>query len=746
MDQLDALVKQKGSSGQPVEQERIFEQYAAFLVAFSAKSPLILFVDDLHWADSASLGLLFQLGRLVGAGRILILGTYRPADVALGRGGARHPLAPVVTELTRYQGDISVNLDDIPEIASRQFVDDLLDAEPNRLGPDFRTALFHHTGGHALFTIELLRALQERGDLVRDGDERWVEGPSLRWDALPARVEGVIAERIDRLGDQLRQLLTVGSVQGEQFGAEVVTRVEDLSERQVIRQLSDELQRQHRLVRALGMVQVGGVRLSRYGFQHNLFQRYLYDGLDEIERVHLHRDVGEALEALLAGQTDEVADQLARHFEAAGVAGKAAAYRLQAGRRAHRLSGYQEATDHLSRGLALLAQVPPGPDRLPLELGLQLELGLTLIATEGYGSSQVEQHLARARDLCRALGDPAPLNSVLFGLCMLDLVRGQLAQASEEVGGLLLAAGQAGDDGYVIGCHVMLGIAALHLGRLEEARAHLEQAVAEYDPVRHHDLAYEQGQDPGVMALAYLCCVLWFLGYPEQALAYRARALQLAGELNDPYNLSVATHNAAVLYELLRQWPECQAQVEAAQLLPGQENFALYRSSRDMLHGVAIAFQGHIAEGIEELKRGLAGFVATGSQLSLPRNYTLMAEAYLLVGRQADGLRALAASFERGEQAWYLPEQYRLRGELLLLSPGNEVEAEAMFRQAIEVARGQQSRSFELRATMSLTRLLQGQDRAAEGKELLARCYGWFTEGFDTPDLADARDLLQQLP
>jgi len=283
MDKLELLAKKPAAPA--AEQSRIFEQYTAFLQRLSTEVPLILFLDDLQWADNASLNLLFHLGRRVENSRILILGAYRPNDVALGRNGERHPLEPVVYELTRYNGDVSIDLDAIPEMVNRQFVDALLDAEPNRLGAAFREALFHQTGGHALFTVELIRDMQERGDLVRDGEGRWIEGSSLDWDALPAKVEGVIEERIGRLDEALKEMLTVASVEGEEFTAEVVARVQAMAELETIRHLSGELDRQHRLVRAQGMVRFGDLQLSLYRFLHNLFQQYLYGNLGEAERA-----------------------------------------------------------------------------------------------------------------------------------------------------------------------------------------------------------------------------------------------------------------------------------------------------------------------------------------------------------------------------------------------------------------------------------------------------------------------------
>ena len=236
----------------------------------------------------------------------------------------------------------------------RDFVDSLLDSEPNVLDEGFRAALLRRTDGQALFTVELLRAMRERGDLVRDAAGCWMPVPTLDWDALPPRVEGVIAERIERLAADLRAALTVASVEGEEFTAEVVAQVRKEEARALVRRLSEELQREHRLVRAEGLRQFDARRLALYRFQHNLFQKYLYNGMDAVERAYLHEDVGNALEALYRDQTDEVAAQLPRHFEEAGVADKAAAYLRRAGELAAARYANEEALAYFGRALALL--------------------------------------------------------------------------------------------------------------------------------------------------------------------------------------------------------------------------------------------------------------------------------------------------------------------------------------------------------------------------------------------------------
>jgi tetratricopeptide (TPR) repeat protein len=743
MEHLDELAKPKiASAGPIVEQSRIFEQYTAYLQRLSAKTPIILFLDDLQWADNASIGLLFQLARHLETSRILILGAFRPNDLALGRGGGRHPLEPVVNELTRYKGDVVIDLDAIPEPLSRQFVDAMLDAEPNELGQAFRQALFHQTGGNALFTVELIRALQERGDLLRDGAGRWRESDSLDWDALPARVEGVIAERIDRLSDELKQLLTVASIQGEQFAAEVVARVQAMVEREAVRRLSDDLQRRHRLVTAQGPVELGHLRLSLYRFLHNLFQQYLYSSLDDIERAYLHRDVGEVTEALFAEQTEEVAAQLARHFEESGILAKAAAYRLQAGNRAQRMSAHEEAASHLARGLELAASLPPSTERMQLELDLLTSLGTTLIPMRGYASPEVAQAFARGRELCRALGDPPRVIPVLFGLCLLYMAYGDLGKARAEGERLLQLAQQAGDVSYVVGVHYPLGVISFLQADLEGSRSHYEQCAALYDPKRDRDLARQQGQDPAVVSLLFLSWVLWMQGYPEQALVRAETALRLAEEIDHPYTRTLAVLLSADFYHFLSDWSRCQAQAERGLGLANKWHFPFSQAGCTMHLGVALAQQGDLERGIDILRQGLDAWKATGNRMALAYWDARLAETYLLAGKREEGLAALDESFRHQEEIWFQPEQYRIGAELLLLRPGHHVEAEASLRKSLHLARSREARSLELRAAMSLARLLRQQGRAAEGRDLLAECYAWFTEGFDTPDLREARELL----
>jgi tetratricopeptide (TPR) repeat protein len=356
-------------------QSHIFEQVTTVLVTLAKQRPLVLILDDLQWIDESSASLLFHLARRIEGSRILIIGTYRPEEVSLAQGEQRHPLAQVVFELKRYYGDLVIALGDEADSESRQFVNSLLDIEANKLGDDFRTALHKRTHGHPLFTTELLRDMQERGDLVQDDDGEWVEGPALDWNALPARAEGVIEERINRLRDELRDILTIASVQGETFTAQVIGKLQEITERQLLKTLSQELDRQHRLVSEESVERVGSTRVSQFRFRHQMFQKYFYDNLGESERELLHEDVASILESLYGDRTDMVAIQLARHYEHACLDEKAASYFLQAGRRAVSVHAHREAIAMATRGLACLDRIGDVTGQSELVLDLNLLLG-----------------------------------------------------------------------------------------------------------------------------------------------------------------------------------------------------------------------------------------------------------------------------------------------------------------------------------------------------------------------------------
>ncbi len=357
LQQLRKQVEHWQASSRVPEGNHLFQQVTDVLRNVAETHPLLLVLDDLQWADTASIGLLFHLGRRLEGARILIAGAYRPVEVALGRGRERHPLEKVLCEFKRTYGDVWLDLTEVKEPEQRRFVNALLETEPNRLGTEFRRKLTRHTGGHPLFTVELLRAMQARGDLIRDSTGCWVEGPVLDWERLPARVEGVIEERIGRLEPELREILSVASVEGEDFTLQVVAHVQKMEEDLLLHRLAQDLETRHRLVREQGEIPSGSGRLSRYKFDHVLVQNYLYQHLGRGERRLLHAQVAAALEQLYAGYLDELAVQLAHHFHTAGDDGRAFQYFTRAAENAARMYANAEAITHYTRGLEIAERV-----------------------------------------------------------------------------------------------------------------------------------------------------------------------------------------------------------------------------------------------------------------------------------------------------------------------------------------------------------------------------------------------------
>jgi len=348
--------REPGSTGEQ-EKSLLFEQYTQVLRSVASQHPLLILLDDLQWMDPGSGRLLFHLVRRLQNTRILIAGAYRVEEVALGRYGERHPLEPLLNELQSCFGEISIDLDRVREISGRDFIDAFLDTEPNWLDETFRQELYRRTQGHPFFTTQLLRNLQERGEILPDDQGYWITSSHLNWDSLSPQVEGIIGERIGRLDRELKDLLLAASVEGEQFSVQVLERVQGTAGRVILRQLSRELEKRHRLVQELGETCVGGQRLVRFRFVHTLIQQYLYRQLGAAERAALHHEIAEALEMLYQEDIDLVAMPLARHYLESGVRDKAVEYLLKAGDQARSLYAHQEAIGHYQQALTYLKEM-----------------------------------------------------------------------------------------------------------------------------------------------------------------------------------------------------------------------------------------------------------------------------------------------------------------------------------------------------------------------------------------------------
>lgn len=568
-------------------QSRLFAQYTSVLQALAAHHPIVLLLEDLHWADTSSISLLFHLGSSIVTHPILLVGTYRAEEITLG--DAPRPLEEVVNEFRRRHGEIRVQLNATVEGEGRHFVDALLDTEPNRLDTTFRQALYRHTGGHALFTVELLRHLQERGGLVQDQAGRWIEGNSVNWTTLPAKAEGVIEKRIRRLGDSTREILAIASVEGETFTAEVVARVQELSERAMLRELT-HLAERHRLVRAQEEVKIAQRYLSRYRFTHALFQHYLYQNLSTGERRLLHGAIANALETLYGEQTVAITPQLAYHYAQAGAEEKAVAYLTQAGDWARRLSASQEALNYYQQALTLTEGKEAYDAILARRAQVLLHLFQGQAAVHDYEQllASAQQRLNRQQELTALTG---------------------LAQAY-----------------YVVALDALDSDAISRVGPLRDAA---------------YALARELG-DKRAMVRALLVA-RWLVdsgqSSKEQALAQAEEAVALSQEVDSDQLILESNTSLIFALRLLERHAEAEAQGEALLSRPeAQRNLPLRKDIYYELMWVHY-FRGNYARCIVCCDDGIQIAHAIGAP---PVQYpTIKALALLWLGRYADAWRSL---------------------------------------------------------------------------------------------------------
>lgn len=471
LQKLDGLAKrEKPASGQgepAMQPEKIYQEYADFLVRLSESNPILISIDDLQWMDNASIGLFFHLVRKIENHRIMLLGAYRPDGVSQVRDGGRHPLGPILSEIARYYGDATIDLSSAERSDGESFVDELLDTEPNLLNDAFRQALCDRTEGHPLFTVELIRTLKEAGDIRLDESGRWTAVPEIDWSALPKRVEGVVAERIARIEEADRKLLEVASVEGGSFTAEVIGRVLEMEPRQVVGRLGSELTREQGLVIGAGVRRVGSQRLSAYTFKHRLFQEYVYGLMDEAERTYMHEDVARALLDLYGDEDGEIIGQLAYHYHRAGVADQAFKYAVMAGDRAYAVFAAADAAEYYTSAVGLLDSVAVSAEdvlHLFLNFGRALELSgqvhralecyeqlediatlrndrkillasltarsvLLSIPTSAHDPEESRRLATRALGLAREISDEAAEARILWCLLLIDVFGGHLEQA-----------------------------------------------------------------------------------------------------------------------------------------------------------------------------------------------------------------------------------------------------------------------------------------------------------------------------
>jgi len=500
-----------------------------------------------------------------------------------------------------------------------------------------------------------------------------------------------------------------------------------------------------------------------YLFKHALTREVTYGTVLQERRKALHERTAQAMEALYHTTLEEHYSELAYHYTRSGNTEKAIEYLHLAGQQAVQRSANAEAISHLTTALERLRTLPETPERVQQELALQLSLGVPFQILKGEAAPEVGQTYHRILELCGQVGDTAPLFPALFGLWRFSVLRADLHKAHDLAEQMLQLAQSSHDPALLLEAHRALGTSLFLLGEMPQGQRHLEQGIALYYIHQHRSHAFLYGIDPGVYCLCLAAWNLWCLGYPEQTLKNMQKALHLAHEVAHPHTLAIALLVAAYCYQFRHEATAVQEQAEALLTLSAEQGFAFRATPATIMRGWALAAAGQPEEGLVRMQEGSA---ATGSGLVAPYFLALRAETYGKMGQPEEGLatlaEALAMTQGTGEQ-WYEAELYRLKGELTLQqfqvsgsrfqvqnrsasgvrSPASE--AEECFLRAIEIARKQQAKSLELRAVMSLSRLWQQQGRKAEARQMLAEIYGWFTEGFDTKDLQEAKTLLEEL-
>jgi predicted ATPase len=688
----------------------------------------VLIFEDLHWVDSETQALLDSLVDSIASAHVLLLVNYRPEY--------RHNWAG-----RSYYTQFS--LTPLGAESTTEMLDALLGTEP-ALRP-LKILIAEETGGNPFFIEEIVQALFEQGTLVRNGEVRLTR--SLAEIHIPPTVQGILASRIDRLAADVKELLQTLAVMGKNLPLGLIKRVTAKGESKLEQMLSD-------LQASEFIYEQPALSEPEYAFKHALTQEVAYNSLLIERRKILHERTANQIEALFKLRLEDYYGDLAHHYRRSENRQKAMEYLGLAGQQAIQRSGHSEAINCLTSALELVKAAPDTPQRAEHELALQTKLGPALIATKGNGAIEVGTVYARAVDLARRVDDNSQLFPVLFGLRSFHLVRGELNQARELGEQLLSLAQTIQDPGLTVEANLAQGHTLSLLGELPSGQKHLERAIALYNPQKHRTHAFHYALDPGVFCLARAAQGSWFLGYPDLAIKRIEQAIALAKEQVHSFSLVVALLNSDGLYRFCGNWQVAQRNAETAIALCTEQGFTNLLGQATVHRGAALASQRRAEEGVVLIREGLASCRASGAVLFATLYLGYLAEACGAAMRVEEGLSALEEAFaiaQRTGERLHEAELYRLKGELTLmqrtkhLSSGVEQEVEECFRRALEISRRQQAKSLELRAVMSLSRLWQQLAKKDQARQMLAEIYGWFSEGFDTKDLKDAKALLEQL-
>jgi predicted ATPase len=725
---LDVAVDDTAWQGlDPAERRRrTLEAVKRILLRESQVQPLLVVFEDLHWIDSETQAFLDSLIESVPTARFLLLVNYRP-EYRHGWGSK-----------TYYS---QIRIDPLPPESAMEVLSALL-GDDRALLP-LKGLLIARTEGTPFFLEESVRTLVEMNVVAGERGNYRLAKPIESID-VPASVQAVLAARIDRLTFEAKQLLQCASVIGKDFPFALLQGVAELSEENLRRELGQlqavEFIYETRLFPDL-----------EYTFKHALTHEIAYGSLLQERRRTLHARIVHAIEKLYSDRLTEQVERLAHHAFRGELWDKAVEYLHQAGKKAAASSATREAIAYFEQALEALEHLPESRPRIEKAIDIRVDLGPVLIAAKGFQASEVEENYSRARALCEQFGETTQLFPVLWGLAMARNLRGELRVGRELGDRLLVLAERANDPALLLEAHHAGWGNLSILGELTSAWFHLEQGFAIYDQQKHkHHAFLYGGHDPGVCCGYHAAEVLWLLGYPDHALRRSKDSLALARELSHPSTMSFALSWAAWFHQYRGERRAVRARVEEGMTLATDQGFSSRQVQAPFLQGWLLVEEGHEQADITEMAKILAGDRTRGvSGRWIAQHATLLADAYRKSGRTIEGLRVVTEEQSRvhiSGARFYQAEVHRIKGELLLAQvAADEQGAEACFQNALKIARGQSAKSLELRAAMSLSRLWQRQGKKAEAQRLLAGIYGWFTEGFDTADLKQAKALLEEL-
>jgi class 3 adenylate cyclase/tetratricopeptide (TPR) repeat protein len=708
-----------------IRRRRAQEAIKRILLRESLNQPLIVIFEDLHWIDGETQALLNLLVDAIASARILLLVDYRP-EYRHDWGGRTH-----YTQL---------RLDPLGRESAREMVSALLGNKPE-LEP-LRRLIGDKTEGNPFFVEEMVQALFEQGVLIRNGYVKLMQ--PLSDIGIPSSIQAVLASRIDRLPPTEKELLQTLAVIGREFTLPLIRRMTGASEAEVEHMLSG-------LQSGEFIYEQPAFPDPEYSFKHALTQEVAYNSVLVERRKLLHERAGAAMEALYEGRLDDHLSELARNYQRSGNTVKALEYLQRAGQQAIARSSHAEGVALLTSALELLKTRPETPERMHQELAVQLGLGAALSAVKGLAAPEVGQAFDRASELCGLIGTTPQLFAVLVGLASFYTIRAEIGRGYELTQQLLTIAENERDAVLLAQAHGILGSTLWWMGEFVSAQEHLEHAISLYDSA-HRKSPINIWGDPGVMSLSAAAVSQLCLGYPDQALERNREALTLAHNLAHPWSLNLALGVSGLVHFLLRDADRTLALANEANRLATEHGLQQLSGGQGAFRGGALIAMNQAEEGIAQVLQGLAALRVSGAILPETGALASLGDGYGKLGRVAEGLAAVAdglAACERTGARSYEAELYRIKGVLLLKqdheSASKVEEAEACFRHAIDVARRQQAKWWELHTTVSLTRLLMKQSRRDEARAMLAEVYNWFTEGFDTADLKEAKALLDEL-